>query len=81
MHPSVHSSTVYNLELTASCILNVQAHLSTVRVQDHDVKFTSGKAGFSLYPPPELQACLDIHAAVSHLKCSRLEVGGAGGGW
>ena len=51
-----------------------------MRVQDHDVKFTSGKAGFSLYPPPELQACLDIHTAVSHLKCSRLEVGGADGG-
>ena len=39
-----------------------------------------GRAGFSLCPPPELQACLDIHAAVGHLKGSRLEVGGVGGG-
>ena len=30
------------LELTAYCTANVQANLSTVRVQNHDVKFTNG---------------------------------------
>lgn len=39
--PSLFPELHQLLELTAYCILNVQAHLSTVCVQDHDVKFTN----------------------------------------
>ena len=42
--PVLHYSPELHLllELTAYCIVNVQANLSTVRVQNHDVKFTNG---------------------------------------
>ena len=60
-------------ELTAYCILDAQTHLSTVHVQNRDVKFTDGQSRFLSAPAPEPQACPGIHTAVGHLKCSRLE--------
>lgn len=53
--PSLFPELHQLLELTAYCILNVQAHLSTVCVSKTMMSSSPmGKAGFSLYPPPEL---------------------------
>lgn len=58
-------------ELTAYCVLDVQTHLSTVRVQNRAVRFADGYSMFLSASPPQAQTCLGIHVAVGRLECSR----------